>query len=142
MSRIVFYFILAAVLLSSSCSGQPPKQACFGGHCFTLEVVASPEERNQGLMFRKELGADNGMLFVFEKEDAYCFWMKNTYIPLDIIWLNSDKEVVFIAKNLQPCKEDPCPNTCPDKKAKSVLELNAGTCDKLGLRVGDYLILE
>ena len=62
-----------------------------------------------GLMFRENMDSDRGMLFIFEKEGEYPFWMKNTLIPLDIIWINKDKEVVFISENAQPCEEGkPC----------------------------------
>lgn len=88
-------------------------------------------------MFRKNLDSDKGMLFVFENEGEHPFWMKNTLILLDIIWLNKDKEVVFISKNTKLCAADFCPIINPNKKAQYILELNAGMADKIGLNVGD-----
>ena len=129
------------LLMPTGCS-RAPQRACFGGACFELEVARTQEQRSQGLMFRESLEADEAMLFIFEKEDVYCFWMKNTLLPLDIIWLDANKEVVYIAENVHPCRRDPCPNTCPDKPAKYAIELNAGTCKDLGLRAGDSFILE
>jgi len=90
-------------------------------------------------MFRKELAQNRGMLFIFEKEDIYPFWMKNTFIPLDIIWINADKEVVFLSKDNSPCKEISCLSINPQRPAKYVLEVNAGAIDKIGLKLGDKL---
>lgn len=110
---------------------------CFENNCFDVELALTPKERNQGLMFRDCLKEDEGMLFVFIIEEERAFWMKNTLIPLDIIWLNQNKEVVFISKNNQPCKNDACPTINSDQKAKYVLELNAGIINKIGLKVSD-----
>lgn len=139
MRKWIFILIL---LFAAGCLTQQPKQACFRGECFDLELARTAEQRNQGLMFRKELAPDKGMLFMFETEGRHCFWMKNTYISLDIIWLNQNKEVVDIKKDAQPCKSDPCAKFCPDKNGSYILEVNAGTCQRLGLRVGDVLFLD
>ena len=141
---IIFIVAVAVIMVSLlSCKlRQGPKQACFGSSCFNLELAITPEQRNQGLMFREELAPDDGMLFIFEEEDRHCFWMKNTLIALDMIWLDTKKEVVHIAKSVPPCKTKTCPSFCPDKKAKYVLEVNAGTCDSLRLRVGDSLLFD
>jgi len=88
-------------------------------------------------MFKKHLDDDGGMLFLFEEENVYPFWMKNTFIPLDILWINSNKEIVFIYKNAQPCITEPCPVIYPGKKAKYVLELHGGISDTIGLIEGD-----
>jgi len=114
-------------------------QVCFKDNCFKVELAKTDEERMQGLMFRKSLEKNRGMLFIFPGEGIYSFWMKDTLIPLDIIWINQNKEVVFISENTQPCKEDPCPLISPDKKAKYVLEINSGISKEIGLKVGDRL---
>ena len=88
-------------------------------------------------MFREKLDADKGMLFIYEKEGKYPFWMKNTLIPLDIIWIDKNKEVVFISANAQPCKEDYCPSILPPENAKYVLEINGGVSEKIGLAIGE-----
>ncbi len=88
-------------------------------------------------MFREELDSNKGMLFVFSDEAKHSFWMKNTLIPLDIIWINENKEIVFISENNQPCVFDFCPAIYPDEKAKYVLELNGRTISKINLKVGD-----
>jgi len=116
-----------------------PSRVCFNDHCFEVEIADTLETRAQGLMFKECLGPDSGMLFIFDREDHYSFWMKNMLFPLDIIWMNKDKEAVFIEKNVMPCKKD-CFAIFPDKEAMYVLELNAGTADKINLRKGDDLI--
>jgi uncharacterized membrane protein (UPF0127 family) len=102
-------------------------------------VARTREERTKGLMFRKSLDEDKGMLFIFAKEGIYYIWMKNTLIPLDIIWINKNKEAIFIHENAQPCKVEICPRMASRTKASYVLELNAGTVQKTGLAVGDKL---
>jgi uncharacterized membrane protein (UPF0127 family) len=91
-------------------------------------------------MFREDLDPNRGMLFIFEEEGVYPFWMKNTLIPLDIIWIDKSKTVVFISKNTLPCEQEPCPTINPRKKAKYVLELCGGTADRIGLKAGDRLV--
>ena len=93
-------------------------------------------------MYRKELDKNKGMLFIFDKEGIYPFWMKNTLIPLDIIWIDSNDKVVFISQNVQPCKNLICPSIFPTVKAKYVLEVNAGVCQEIGLKVGDELTID
>jgi uncharacterized membrane protein (UPF0127 family) len=115
--------------------------ACFSGKCFSLEVARTPEERQYGLMNRENLDPDKGMIFVFDKEGVYPFWMKNTKIPLDIIWINRDKVIVYISRNTPPCKTDPCPNYDPEKNALYVIELNGGTAEEMGLIAGDRVMI-
>jgi len=114
-------------------------QVCFKNNCFEVELARTTTERNRGLMFRESLNQDKGMLFIFDREGEYPFWMKNTLIPLDIIWINENKEVVFISENTQSCEKDPCPSVNPGKNAEYVLELNGGTAQKIGLNIGDTL---
>jgi len=139
VSSVLFIFLLVLLFILVSLKGEKKKsgfRVCFEETCFFAELAQTPVERAKGLMFREELPKDMGMLFVFKGEGIHSFWMKNTYIPLDIIWLNAEKEVVFINKNTPPCGEE-CPSVIPDKSAKYVLELNAGIADKIGLEVGD-----
>ncbi len=114
-------------------------EVCYKKHCFEVELARTHQERSTGLMGRESLDKDEGMLFFFDKEGRHSFWMKNTLTPLDIIWIDSNKEVIFISKNTQPCKTDFCPTITPDKKAKYVLEINGGTADEIGLAVGSQL---
>jgi len=119
-------------------------QVCFnpGGtrqKCFTVEIADKDETRRRGLQFREFLAADQGMLFIFPDSRPYSFWMKDTHIALDIIWLNESRNVVYIAANAQPCLQNECLSYTPTGSAMYVLELNAGEAAKLGLRRGDNL---
>jgi len=116
-------------------------KACFNENCFYVELAQTPQEQELGLMYRKYMDEDRGMLFVFQNEGKYSFWMKNTFIPLDIVWLNSDKQVVFIAESAQPCTKEVCRNIDPKKNAKYVLELNVGMVQKINLKIGDKLVI-
>ena len=115
---------------------------CFGDDCFTVELASTPDEQSGGLMFREQMDEDRGMLFVFENEGVYPFWMKNTLIPLDIIWIDSNSKVVFISKDVQPCKSVSCPTINPQASAMYVLEINAGLSDWMGLSVGDLATID
>jgi len=105
-----------------------------------MEVAQTPEERGRGLQDRKSLGKDEGMLFVFEKSQRQSFWMKDTYILLDIIWMDRNKNIVFLIPNILPCETEQCPVYTPDKDAFYVLEVNAGVSIELGLGVGDQAV--
>ena len=138
---VVFLSIIIAVVFVKP-PAEKQNQVCFKNYCFKVELAKTAEEISRGLMFRKTLDSDRGMLFVFEKEGNYYFWMKNTLIPLDIIWINKDNEVVFISDETKPCEEEySCPSVNPDKNAKYVLELNGGTAKKIGLGAGDKIEL-
>jgi len=112
---------------------------CINSACFDVEVVSEPGERQQGLMFREELEFDSGMLFVFDETGNYPFWMKNTLIPLDIIWISESGRIVFIYEDVQPCPvdEENCLNYNPNTDALYVLEINEGRTSELGISVGD-----
>ncbi len=100
-------------------------QICFTNNCFDIEVVDTHETRKQWLMFRESLPSQSWMLFVFEKEAIYPFWMKNTLIPLDMIWIDKNWKIVDI-KTAQPCTSDPCLTYTPSGSGLYVLEINAG----------------
>ncbi len=108
----------------------------------TVEVVDTEATRQRGLMFRTSLAPDAGMIFVFEAVGFYPFWMKNTLIPLDMLWLDPGARVVSIARSVPPCKTDPCPSYSPDADALYVVELVAGFARKHNVKVGDVLRLE
>lgn len=110
-----------------------------GGRSVTAELAVSDAERSRGLMFREKVLPDQGMLFVFEREDRHSFWMKNTLVPLDMLWLDSAKRVIHIAANVPPCKEDPCPSYGPDVPARYVLELRGGGAAENGIKLNDQL---
>jgi uncharacterized protein len=125
--------------------GGNENRVCLDDKCFNVEVVSTPSERQRGLMFRETLEDNEGMLFIFEKSGRHSFWMKNTLIPLDIIWINSEKEVVYISRETPPCEGDPCPSYVPDEgveEALYVLEIRGGLSDEIALEEGYLLEFE
>ena len=117
-------------------------RVCFKDNCFNVSLALTSDEQSKGLMFVDHLDNDKGMLFVFQEDGIYPFWMKNTLIPLDIIWIDSNNKVVFISKNTQPCKSLICDSINPGKQARYVLEINAGISDKIGLAIGDNMTID
>lgn len=109
-----------------------------GGQMIDLEVARSPQEQALGLMYRRKLAANRGMLFSFEPPQPVSFWMKNTLINLDMIFLRQGR-VVAIVHNAPPCKTSPCPVYGPKQAVNvdQVIELAGGQVQKLGLKVGD-----
>ncbi len=103
--------------------------------CFKVQIADTDEKRRKGLMFVEKLPEDEGMLFTYNQEWIYSFWMKNTLIPLDIIWFNKDKKIVDI-QTMQPCETDECPSYTPKWKAQYVLEVNAGLMQKYRIQTG------
>jgi uncharacterized protein len=101
------------------------------------EVADTDQTRSAGLMFRDSLPPGGGMLFIFQEARPYLFWMKNCKFPIDIIWFNEQKEVIFIAEKTPPCKADPCPHYGPlDKNALYVIEVASGFAAKEKLKLG------
>ncbi len=111
------------------------------GENIHVEVAIDPETRAQGLMFRESLPRGRGMLFLFPRSDIYSFWMKNTLIPLDMIWIDAEGTVVGVEANVPPCQADPCPSYGPDAEAQYVLELGAGEAARYGIGKGTHLDL-
>jgi len=109
------------------------------GRSVTAELAITDAERARGLMSREKIAVDQGMLFLMPSEDYHAFWMKNTIIALDILWLDKDRRIVHIEKNVPPCKEDPCPSYPPERPGSYVLELGAGGADFYGLKLFDRL---
>ena len=110
------------------------------GTRYTVEIADDDAERARGLMFRDSMDADRGMLFVHEREEPLAYWMKNTRIPLDILYFNSQRELVSQQRDVPPCSAgDRCPPYPSDAPARFVLELNAGEAARLGLKNGAVL---
>jgi len=103
------------------------------------EIADTPERQQRGYMFRREVREGEGMIFLFAHPDFHLFWMKNTLVPLDIIWMDESSTIIHIEPNTPPCKADPCPSYGPMRKASSVLEVRAGTAAAQGLKSGDRL---
>lgn len=106
---------------------------------FYLEIADEPSEQKMGLMYRKQMDEDKGMLFKFKNEKIQSFWMKNTYIPLDIIFLNSNYKVVGVINNTPILSEKSLKINTP---SKYVVELNAGLADKHKISQGSSLIIK
>jgi uncharacterized membrane protein (UPF0127 family) len=113
-----------------------PRVVMPSGTVYSVEVARTPEEKAQGLMFRESLAPRTGMIFPFEEAAPHHFWMKNTMIPLDMIWLDATGNVLFVSANTPPCRSDPCPNYGPDAPAAIVLEIAGGLAEKEGVRPG------
>ena len=101
-----------------------------------IEVAQTPDKEQQGLMFRRSMADTLGMLFIFNTEEQQSFWMKNTYISLDIIYVNANKQIVSISQNCKPLSEESIPS---EGNAKYVVEVNAGYAAKTGLKKDDKI---
>jgi uncharacterized membrane protein (UPF0127 family) len=106
-----------------------------GAHRFEVAVAASPREQELGLMFRRSLGANEGMIFPFDPPQAVAFWMKNTLIPLDMVFIGADGKIVRVA-TAKPLDETPVPSTAP---IVAVLEIAGGRAAELGIGAGDQV---
>ncbi|MEE9337042.1 MAG: DUF192 domain-containing protein [Methylococcaceae bacterium] len=109
---------------------------------FFVEVASTKRQRNIGLMFRKNLAHNNGMLFIFEQEERQRVWMKDTLIPLDVVFISAKEKIVSIIKDLQPCMPPPCRIFISPKQAKYMLEIMAGTVQKKEIKIGQQLSLD
>lgn len=103
-------------------------------HTFQVEIADTPDSRARGLMFRRSMPADQGMLFDFERVQPVSMWMRNTYIPLDMLFIDADGTIVRIARDTEPLSERTIPSGEP---VLAVLELNASTTRRLGIEAGD-----
>jgi uncharacterized membrane protein (UPF0127 family) len=108
-----------------------------GKHHFKVEVVDTDQSREKGLMCRKTMAPDRGMLFDFKKADPVAFWMKNTILSLDMLFIGADGRIVSIARNATPFDETPIPSGGP---VLGVLEINAGVAEKDGMEPGDKVM--
>jgi uncharacterized membrane protein (UPF0127 family) len=138
---------LLAAAVASSAAAQTPRAVSFdrdtlaietsnGTHRFKIELARTPAQQSQGLMFRQRLAADSGMLFVYPAPYRISMWMKNTLIPLDMVFIGADGRVVDIAQRTVPQSLRPISSSEP---ALAVLEVNAGTASRLGIRKGDVV---
>lgn len=127
-----------ALALSGCASGGPWVE--IGGRRYAVEIADDDVERARGLMFRDQLAADRGMLFVHEREAPQSYWMKNTRIPLDILYFDTSAKLVSQQRDVPPCSlGDRCPPYPSGAPARYVLELNAGEAARLGLKDGAML---
>jgi uncharacterized membrane protein (UPF0127 family) len=134
--------IFALISLAAASTGARAQQAleaievvtAAGTYPFSVEVMRTPEQLSQGLMFRRYMPEDRGMLFDFKAEQPVQFWMKNTYLPLDMIFISKAGKIVSIAENAEPLSEKLIPSGAP---VVGVLEVNAGTAARIQAKPGD-----
>jgi len=145
MHRSLALFCVFALASVSACAGVPSatdtgsnaSAVTLRGQRFTVEVATDDASRAHGLMDRTFMPADHGMLFVFPDDAVRTFWMKDTLIPLDMLFFDARRRVVTVLHDVPPCKADPCPIYPSTQPARYVLELNGGVAAKLGARRGD-----
>jgi uncharacterized protein len=130
---------LGLVASSVNVNAQAISYVVLKGKTFYVELAENDEQHTRGLMFREQMAPDRGMFFIFGAEFMQAFWMKNTLIPLDILYFDKKLRLVSTQSNVPPCKADPCPSYPSSGPAQYVLELNAGIADKLGVKPGDVL---
>ena len=112
-------------------------EATSGRFEFQVELAVSPEQRSQGLMFREDLDEDRGMLFDFGRSQPASMWMRNTYVPLDMLFIDAAGRITQIAANTQPLSDAAIASREP---VRAVLELRAGVTARLGIEPGDRVI--
>lgn len=121
-------------------TGLPVEQVAFntqtGPARFKAQIAADEPSREKGLMFVRHMADDEAMIFDFKTPQETAFWMHNTYIPLDLVFVQADGKILSIARNAPTCSDRPIPSGGP---VRAVIELNAGTVDRRGVRVGDYV---
>uniref|UniRef100_UPI00334061A2 DUF192 domain-containing protein n=1 Tax=Castellaniella defragrans TaxID=75697 RepID=UPI00334061A2 len=130
------FFLLAAATMVPAAHGQallPVVSLTVGAHPVQAEVARTPEARSHGLMERHSLAQDHGMLFVFDEDDRYCFWMKNTPLPLSIAFIDQQGRIVSI-QDMQPYALDP---HCPPEPVRYTLEMAQGWFNRAGVSVRD-----
>ena len=142
--KVRSFFLSFLVLSLMSLSAVPSSRKYVkiflpNGFSLTAELAVTNEEKQLGLMFRGGMNWDQGMLFVYEEEGIYSFWMKNMRFPLDILWLDREKRIVHIETHVPPCRRSPCPSYSPSNSAQYVLELKAGSVDKNHLELYDKI---
>jgi len=141
MTRSLLVVAVGLSLAVSACASEPRVviHTASGEIPVTVEVASTPTQQAVGLMYRKELGALAGMLFVFDITVEHPFWMKNTVLPLDMIFLGNDRKVVGIVKDAVPFTTSERTVGVP---SRYVLEVNAGFSEKHGVKNGDSVVFE
>jgi hypothetical protein len=130
--------IFLTVFAAAACAAKAPYVE-LKGHSYTIEIAADDASRAHGLMDRTQMDADHGMLFVFDDDAMRAFWMKNTKIPLDMLFFDSTRHLITVQHDVPPCTSDPCPAYSSGAPARYVLELNGGEAARLGLAPGDVI---
>lgn len=140
-ANLLAVLIVLCRFASSNGADEVMRKVCIKDICVQAEIADSESKQMRGLMYRHSLGWKSGMLFIFDKEARYSFWMKNMSIPLDIIWIGGNKKIVDITKNVLPCKEQgECGSIIPALEVKYVLEVNSGFAEQNKIKVGDKVV--
>ncbi len=143
MRLLLSLLVLIVAGCASAQSRVPRGRVVFpDGSAVSVEIADTEPVRERGLMFRTALAPNEGMIFVFPQAGYYPFWMKNTLIPLDMLWLDARGRIVSIAASVPPCKADPCPSYPPTGDASYVIEVVSGFARQHGLEPGDTVKLE
>jgi len=141
MVALVRQWGLLACLLASLPLQAQTLTATLGAEPYLLQLVADPDSRRQGLMGRTELDPGEGMLFDFPVGTRPAIWMRNMQISLDLLFVDSQARLMHIFPRVPPCASAPCDVYQADRPLRFVIEVPAGTAERLGLRVGDQLDL-
>jgi uncharacterized membrane protein (UPF0127 family) len=140
LSLSVAHSLSAPVSARETASSEPRLTAVtLGGETFRVEIAHTPAQRAQGLMYRTQLLADHGMLFLFPQPRRMAFWMKNTRIPLDILFFDANQHLVRAHYRVPPCVDPPCAHYPSGAISAWVLELNGGIAEALNLAPGARL---
>ncbi|KAA8920212.1 MULTISPECIES: DUF192 domain-containing protein [Xanthomonas] len=132
--------VLLLLALSGCASAGGDHWVELGGHRYEVELAQNDATRARGLMFRDQMETDHGMLFIHDREEPQAYWMKNTKIPLDILYFDNQRKLVAQQRDVPPCSAgDACPPYPSNAPARYVLELNAGQAEQLKLQDGTEL---
>jgi hypothetical protein len=135
--------VFACLLLLCGCASAGSPWVELAGKRYSVEVAATDAQRERGLMFRDSMPADHGMLFIHDREEPQAYWMKNTHIPLDILYFDNARRLVSQQRDVPPCTlGDACPPYPSTAPARYVLELNAGQAARLRLQDGTELRID
>lgn len=141
-TRIIILVIVALVFLFGLFYGisfflGKPDQVCFKGGCVDVQIAREKKDLEKGLQDRSFLSPSEGMFFVFPVNGRWDFWMKDTLISLDIIWLDEKQDVIHVEEGLPPCVTATCSSYGPEEESRFVLEVSAGGAKRLGIKIGD-----
>lgn len=141
MALLRSLLLISLLALAGCASADGRHWVELAGSRYQVELAQDDETRARGLMFREEMDIDHGMLFIHDRQEPQAYWMKNTKLPLDILYFDTERRLVSQQRDVPPCSAgDMCPPYPSFKPARYVLELNAGQAAKLNLQDGTELI--
>ncbi len=141
---LIFSFVIISILFFvkpwESQSVEDKVEITFdNGLQIFVDIADIKPSRKMGLMYREKMGSNEGMLFVFDTEDYYSFWMRNMKFPVDMIWIDINKRVIHIEEDVPVCVGEACEFYHPSKPAKYMLEINAGIASQGRIKIGDRI---